>query len=479
MAGIGFELRKIHNQAGLLAKQKAYSYAGIIYGGPVILGILLNTAVVVLSLSGKMDSSQRDSIMVLISYAILASLAVSSLFSFIVTRYVSDMLYERKTDRILPSFYASSACVLLLGEILYGTFLLFSGISSLDMFISLLLFGELTVIWNAMNYLTVVKDYRSIILGFSAAVLTTLFCGFLSISYAVPSGLLLSVALAYGLMLLWFVWLLNRYFPHNHQRSFEFLQWFDSFFDLFKVGVYLFIGLFAHIVIIWFSPLGKEMAGLFRSAPSYDIPAMFAFLTTLVSTVNFVISVEVFFYPKFKTYYQLYNEGGNLLEIEESEVEMLEVLNNELKYLGWKQLLATILIMFAGTLLLDYLPLGFNGQMRGYFQTLCLAYGLYAVGNAYLMALLYFADYKGAKNCAGLFAAASLSLTILSQFFGKPFYGFGFLAAGALLFIFASARLNAYTEDLPYHVLGSQPLYHSKQNGLFTYLAKRLGKVRN
>ncbi|MEX2784128.1 exopolysaccharide Pel transporter PelG [Streptococcus sp. H49] len=476
MAGIGFELRKIHNREGLLSKQKAYSYAGIIYGGPVILGIALNAAVVFLSFTGKMDNSQRDGLMVLLSYAILASLAVSNLFSFIVTRYISDMLYEHKTERILPSFYASSACALLLGEILYGTFLTVSGISPLEMILSLLLFGELTLIWNAMNYLTVIKDYRSIIIGFLAAIVTTLLFGFFSLSLAFSDGLLCSVVLAYGLMLLWLVWLLNRYFPANHRPSFEFLKWFDSFFDLCKVGIYLFIGLFAHIVVIWFSPLGREMAGIFRSAPAYDIPAMFAFLTTLVSTVNFVISVEVFFYPKFKTYYRLYNEGGNLLEIEESEVEMLEVLNNELKYLGWKQLLATILIMFAGTTLLDYLPLGFNGQMRGYFQTLCLAYGLYAVGNAYLMALLYFADYKGAKKCAGLFAAASLFLTIASQFFDKYFYGFGFLAASALLFIFASARLNAFTEDLPYHVLGRQPLKHAEKSGFFTHLANWLGE---
>ncbi|MDS8990839.1 exopolysaccharide Pel transporter PelG, partial [Streptococcus pneumoniae] len=87
--------------------------------------------------------------------------------------------------------------------------------------------------------------------------------------------------------------------------NFEFLIWFDEYFNLFKVGIYLFIGLFAHIVINWFGPLSKGIGGLFRTAPVYDVSAMLAYLVTLVSTVSFVVSVEVVFYPKFRKYYQL------------------------------------------------------------------------------------------------------------------------------------------------------------------------------
>ena len=47
MAGIGFELRKIYNEDSLFSKQKAYAYAGIVYTGPMLLGILLTAGVVV------------------------------------------------------------------------------------------------------------------------------------------------------------------------------------------------------------------------------------------------------------------------------------------------------------------------------------------------------------------------------------------------------------------------------------------------
>ena len=88
MAGLGFELRKVYNKGSFLAKQKAYGYAGIIYVGPMILGILLILAVVYLSVFGRFGNSERDHLLGLISYSILASLAITNIFSMVVTRYV-------------------------------------------------------------------------------------------------------------------------------------------------------------------------------------------------------------------------------------------------------------------------------------------------------------------------------------------------------------------------------------------------------
>ena len=91
-------------------------------------------------------------------------------------------------------------------------------------------------------------------------------------------------------------------------------------------------GLFAHLVIMWAGPLGKQVKGLFYGAPSHDVPALIAFLTILITTVNFVVSVEVNFYPKYRNYYSLFNDGGTIKDIMQAGTEMLDVLNRELKY---------------------------------------------------------------------------------------------------------------------------------------------------
>ena len=63
MAGIGFELRKIYNEDSLFSKQKAYAYAGIVYTGPMLLGILLTAGVVVLTMVGGISENERDYIL--------------------------------------------------------------------------------------------------------------------------------------------------------------------------------------------------------------------------------------------------------------------------------------------------------------------------------------------------------------------------------------------------------------------------------
>ena len=109
----------------------------------------------------------------------------------------------------------------------------------------------------------------------------------------------------------------------------DFLPWFDEYSDLMVIGLTTNIGLFSHLVIAWFGGIGHRIRGLFYAAPEHDISALFAFLTILITTINFVASVEVNLYPKYRKYYDLFNGHGSILEIEQAEKEMLTVLGVE------------------------------------------------------------------------------------------------------------------------------------------------------
>ena len=85
-----------------------------------------------------------------------------------------------------------------------------------------------------------------------------------------------------GIMLLWDVVLLYEYFPQSDISAFLFLRWADEFLPLAFTGLCINIGLFAHLVIMWAGPLGKQVKGLFYGAPSHDVPALIAFLTILI-----------------------------------------------------------------------------------------------------------------------------------------------------------------------------------------------------
>ena len=141
------------------------------------------------------SENERDYILSNLTYAIIFSLVITSLFSLVVTRFVADMLYEKKFETIIPSFYASSALMLLIGTPLYAIYLALASRSLAEVAMGVLLFGELCLVWNVIPYLTAIKSYKEIIKGFFLAIGVTVVSGLLSIFLHQKYGIFLSVCL--------------------------------------------------------------------------------------------------------------------------------------------------------------------------------------------------------------------------------------------------------------------------------------------
>ncbi|MBE6564479.1 MAG: hypothetical protein E7655_04295 [Ruminococcaceae bacterium] len=472
MAGIGFELKKLFAKKGVLNSAKAYGYAAVICTGPMLLGVLLLLGIMVLCTFFGVGLHTRELLICMITYTLLASVTVSSFFSMVVTRYVADILFEEKNQAVLPAFWGSTVMMLGIGSVLYGVFLVFSGATLLQGILCFTLFGELIIVWNAMNFLSAIKDYKGMFLSFLASVAVSILLGALLLWLGCPviESLLLAVSVGYGVMLIWDVILLHRYFPHTTLGAFTFLKWIDAFLPLALSGFFMNIGMFSHLVIMWFSDIGVQVHGLFYGAPWYDVPALLAFMTALMTTVNFVVSVEVNFYPKYRNHYSLYNDKGTIDNIKQAEKEMIGTLKTELFYTALKQLLFTATVIALGGYLLDLLPLGFNEVMRGYFRTLCVGYGVYAIGNMLMLILLYFTDYKGALITTAAFATTTVAFSLLSMLFPSIYYGFGFLIAAMIFAFICAVRLHYFTKRLPYYILSVQPLVSEDRSGMFTRL---------
>ncbi|MEG1144110.1 MAG: exopolysaccharide Pel transporter PelG [Clostridium sp.] len=478
MAGIGFELKGLFKKKGIVAIFKAYGYTGIITTGPMLLGILLLVGIIFLADLFGLPRHERELLICMITYALLASLLCTGFFSMVTTRYISDMIFEGKEDAILPSFFGSSGITLVIGGILYGIFLCFAGIPLAYIILNWMLFCEAVVVWVAINYLTAIKDYQGIVLSFLTAVIVAFISAACVAWIFGPSvqAFLLGVCLGYGVMMTAEIILLYRYFSEGKTSCFYFLRWFDEYRPLAYVGFLLNVGLFSHLIIIWFGPIGVQIQGLFYGAPMYDVAALMAFLSSLLTTINFVVSVEVNFYPKYHTYYSLFNDKGSIKDIKQAEDEMLTVLNSELLYTARKQLYMTALMISIGVILLEMLPLGFNDLMEGYFRILCVGYGIYAIGNTIMLMLLYFTDYKGALAATVAFTVIVTVGTILSLYTQVVYYGFTFMLGSAVYFLIAWIRLNQFTKRLSYHILSTQPIMAETKYGVFSKIAERLEK---
>ena len=468
MAGIGFELKKLFKATGVVAILKAYGYTGVVTAGPMLLGFVFLLAITGIARWCGFSDAQSDLLVSMITYSLLASMLFSSTFSMVMTRYVADLLYESKEEDVIPSLEGILCLLLPLGAMFWLGFLAFSRLDLFKAFLVFVLFIELVAAWTEMNYMSAIKDYKGILLSYAASIIVAVgvaLIGVFTVGGSVEL-LLLSVVIGYGMMYMLNLCLLYRFFPNSKKHHFNFLPWFDEYKELITIGLASNIGLFSHLVIAWFSPIGSRIYGLFYNASQHDISALFAFLTILITTINFVASVEVNLYPKYRRYYDLFNGTGSIVEIEQAEKEMLTVLEHELIYTARRQFYATALMISVGLAILTRLPLGFDALMEGYFRILCVGYGAYAVGNVLTLILMYFTDYEDAKKASVIFAVVTTAASIGSLFLDMKYYGFGF-AFGAIVYLFYSIyTLSKYTRKLPYHILSKQPLLAEPRIGL-------------
>ncbi|MCR5405714.1 MAG: exopolysaccharide Pel transporter PelG, partial [Lachnospiraceae bacterium] len=104
MAGIGFSLKKLFKQKGILNLCKAYGYSGIVTIGPMLLGIVLLVGMSFVARMAGLSDHDRELLNCMLTYSLLVSLLVTNWFNMVVTRFVSDMLYEDMDEKVMPSF---------------------------------------------------------------------------------------------------------------------------------------------------------------------------------------------------------------------------------------------------------------------------------------------------------------------------------------------------------------------------------------
>jgi uncharacterized membrane protein len=362
------------------------------------------------------------------------------------------------------------------GSVLWAVFLYFSGLEFKYCFYSFTLFCEGLFVWLQINYITALKEYKTILAGFFFGILFGLLTGLVLVlfKYDVVASVLAGTCISYGIIILDFTYALHRFFPFGSGNPLKFLEWLDEYPHLIFVGFFSMLALFGHIMVMWAGPWGVQVVGLFYIAPQYDIPALFAFMTSLVTAVNFVSSVEVNFYPKYRLYFSLLNGNGSLSDIDRAYEDMMAVLKQELLHLGVIQIFVTIFAIIIIGEIMVYFPLGFTSVMIGTFRILCVAYGAYAIGNSFMLFLLYFASNEDALWATLPFMLLSIFGTLYTLHLPDTFYGFGFVVASVVYYLVADARLFAYTARLDFFILTKQPAFIAKKKGFFSRLVGRL-----
>lgn len=462
MAGIGFELNQMYKENGLAGKLRGAGYGGVIVAGPMLLGMALIAILTQYAAYVGLSVEKRTLFQIMITYSMLISLFINGLISLPLTRYVADQMYVGKDNRILPALFGCTSLTLPVSAAAYWLFMTASDIPISMRIVNVTILSELICIFLVNGDLTAIRNFRGIMLSYALAILAAFATVVGLTRFYQPSVLsfLIAIAVGYGIQLLSGLLLLADFFPPGSRDYYGFVPWYGRYKKLMANGVLMNVGLFFHMFIIWASGSGTHVTGLFYYAPEYDIPALYTYMSTLVTNIFFVTSAETRFFEKYSAYYNSLNVGETYDVVNENQEEMLFVMWKDILHCAVIQLLFTILMQSAGLSIITLLQPGFTSQMKNYFTILCVGYSIYATGNLLMMYSMYFTDYDGVLFDSIIFAVTTSMMTLITVFLGQTSnYGIGFVIGSFCYLICSYIRLRMYTRNLNYEVLALKPFY--------------------
>lgn len=427
MAGIGFELRRLLRKNTLLGLVEAYAYAGIISSGPWVFSILGILAIGLISASIATPSFTITQFQTSVTYLVASSLVLTGLVQLAFTRFVSDRLFEKRSDLIMANLNGLMLLVVVAAASI-GTFCLFvvfPGLSLLYRLLMLAGFVMLCATWVMTVFLSGMKRYRAIVLLFALAYAVIVGSALALRPYGLE-GLLAGFVFGH-LILVGGMWLLTiRDFQADREvLRFDFARRELCYPSLMLIGLLYNLGVWVDKLMFWYFPdTSDPVIGHLNASVIYDLPVFLSYLSIIPGMAVFLIRIETDFVEYYERFYNAVRSGGSLELIAGMRDEMVYSIQQGLGEIAKIQTLAVLLTVVAGPALLRaleiselYLPLLYVQVIGAGLQV-----GLMAVLNVFF----YLDQRRIVLLLCAEFVLLNIALTALSLAWGPAFYGYGF-----------------------------------------------------
>jgi len=451
MAGIGFELRRMLRKNTLTSLVQAYAYAGVIGSGPWVFSIVGILLIGIFSASVVVPAFLVTQFQTSVTYLVASSLILTGLVQLAFTRFVSDRLFERRREAILPNLHGLLLLTLLAAS-LVGTlalFFVFPGEGVAYRLLMLAGFVVMSGVWVLAILLSGMKRYKTIAALFALAYVLVVAAALLLRRWGLE-GLLGGFVLGNYLLLagMW-VLIVRDFNPGGRLFAFDFLRRDLRYPMLMGIGLLYNLGIWADKFMFWyFPPTSDRIVGLLRASLIYDLPVFLAYLSIIPGMAVFLVRIETDFVEYYDKFYDAVRGGGSLEYIESMRDEMVYAIQQGLGEIAKIQTLAVLATFVAGPVLLDalgisrlYLPL-LHVQVVG----AGLQVGLMAVLNVF-----FYLDQRRTVLLLTLqFVLLNVLLTGYTLLHGADLYGYGFALAALITLCTALALLSRRLNRLEY-----------------------------
>lgn len=449
MAGIGFELRKILSRDSYTATLRAYVYAGLIGSGPWVLSIISVMMIGVLSLGIVVPEKLIRQFLITVTYLMATSLIITGGVQLLFTRFVSDRLFEKAYERVLPNLIG----ILLIVTISSGLIAFVAMVTLFDesftyRVLVIANFVVLCNLWLVITFLSGMKAYNRILLVMIAGYSLMLVCAMILRTLKME-GLLLAFLIGHASLLFMYLFDILREYPANRLVSFDFFKRKQVFVSLLATGFCYNLGVWIDKFIFWYNPAtSSHVIGPLRASVLYDLPIFLAYLAIIPGMAVFLVRIETDFAEWNERLYAAIRTGETLQHVGQLKEQMiLSIRQGLLDICKIQGVTVTLLFLWAPQLLqwlgmsTHYLPLFYIDLIGVSIQVVFMA----------LLNVFFYLDKRAVvlKLCV-LFVVLNATLTLLSQYLGPSFFGYGFTLSLLICVLLGLARLSDSLDDLEY-----------------------------
>ena len=456
MAGIGVKLNRIFSKNTIATDLVGFGYSTVITIAPMLLVIAaLVVEELTLGFSG-VGFYRRELFSCTILYIFIFGLLTASPFNPVLSKYMSDVIYNETYEDILPCYYVgllmNISFSLLLGvpfclrEFFVGKVPMYYVFTGFCGYISLVL------VFYSMLYLSICKDYKKISLYFTFGMVLAVLLSFVFVylfRMEVTYSMLLSLVFGFFLIACLELSLVTSYFRKNSGKYKQVLQYFKKYWKLVGTNFLYILGLYIHNFVFWTTDGRMIVAKSFVCMQPYDMATCLAMFTNISASVIFITRVEMYFHDRYKAYSEAVI-GGRGMDIDNAKSRMFRQLNSELMNLVRIQFVVTVVIFM---LCITFLPnLGFGGMTMKIYPCLAAGYFVLFVMYAQIIFLYYFSDTTGSLLTAVVFCLGTLLGSIWATTLPIIWYGLGLVIGSLLGWTVAFFRIRYIERHLEGHI---------------------------
>lgn len=456
MAGIGVRLNRIFSKNTITTSLIGFGYSMVITVAPMFLVILAVVIMQALLGFSKIGYADRELYSCTVLYIFIFALLTASPFNAVLSRYMSDEIYNEKYENIMPCYYVGLilnvgfSCLVgipfCIWEYVVGHVEIFYVFMGFCGYISL------TLVFYTMLYLSICKDYKKISFFFFLGMLFTVLLSLALVYWlhvGVSEAMLCSLDAGFMVTSCLEFALVRSYFRENSGRYKDVLRYFKRYWMLVVTNFLYTLGLYIHNFVFWSTDMRMVVVNTFVCMTAYDMATCLAMFTNISSSVLFITRVEMHFHDRYK----LYSEaviGGRGMDIENSKKRMFTQLAEELMNLVRIQFIVSAVVYL---IFVTVLPqFGFGGLVIKIYPCLTAGYFILFTMYSAIIFLYYFNDLVGAVITSLSFCLGTFVGALVATHLSTIWYGIGLVFGATLGWCMAYHRLRVMEKTLDVHI---------------------------